>query len=76
MLATDLVTREVERVSPTDTVQTAARKMRDANVGFLPVCDVRGKVVGALTDRDIVIRIVAEELPTTEHVAQVMTLEW
>jgi CBS domain-containing protein len=43
-----------------DTVTEAAKKMRDEDIGFLPICDTGGKVKGALTDRDIVIRAVAE----------------
>lgn len=37
--------------------------MRDAQTGFLPVCDGQGKVVGVVTDRDITVRASAEKLP-------------
>src|SRR5436190_10535196 len=40
-------------------VAEAARTMRDEDTGFVPVVD-GGRVVGALTDRDIAIRVVAE----------------
>jgi len=49
--------------------------MRDANVGFLPVCDSTKKVLGAITDRDIALRIVAENRPPTTAVGDVMTRE-
>ena len=75
MLAKELMKQEVERVLPSDTVHLAARTMRDANVGFLPVCDEDDVVLGTLTDRDIVIRLVAENRPATEPVATVMTGE-
>lgn len=75
MLAKEIMKRDVERVSPTDTVRTAAARMRDANVGFLPVCDASDKVLGTLTDRDIAIRLVAEDRPASEPVEQVMTRE-
>lgn len=42
------------------TVVSAARVMRDARVGALPVVE-GGRLVGVLTDRDIVVRVVAEE---------------
>jgi len=73
MLAKELMKRDVECVSSTDTVRTAAARMRDANVGFLPVCDDSGKALGTLTDRDIAIRLVAEDRPASEPVEQVMT---
>jgi predicted transcriptional regulator/uncharacterized protein (DUF2267 family) len=62
-------------VLPADTVQAAAQRMGDDNIGFLPVCDASGKVVGALTDRDIAVRVVAKALPATTRVAEVMTVE-
>jgi CBS domain-containing protein len=36
--------------------------MRDANVGFLPVCDDAKRVIGTLTDRDLAVRVLAEGL--------------
>lgn len=43
-----------------DSAVDAAQKMRDEDIGFLPVCNDDGKAVGTVTDRDIVIRAVAE----------------
>src|SRR5207253_2341295 len=43
-----------------DRVVEAARKMADADVGFVPVV-AGGKPIGVITDRDIVVRVVAEE---------------
>ncbi|MEU8249446.1 CBS domain-containing protein [Nonomuraea sp. NPDC048916] len=43
-----------------ETLDRAAQLMRDSNVGALPVCDVDGRVTGIITDRDIVVRCVAE----------------
>ena len=39
MRCQDLMKKNLECASPQDTVQTAARRMRDTNIGFLPVCD-------------------------------------
>src|SRR5258706_9849461 len=68
--------RDVECVSPQDNVQTAARRMRDENVGFLPVCGDDKKVVGTVTDRDLAIRVVAENrVPLSTKVGDVLTRE-
>ncbi len=55
----DVMTREVEVISPETPVMEAAEKMRTLDVGSLPVCQ-GDKVLGVLTDRDIVIRAVAQ----------------
>ncbi len=59
MRCEEIMKRDTECVSPTDTIERAAAMMRDANVGFLPVCDAEKRVVGTITDRDIAIRLVA-----------------
>ena len=55
----DIMSRDVEVVRPDDSLQDAAQKMRTHDVGFLPVCDGQ-RLIGALTDRDIAIRAVAD----------------
>jgi CBS domain-containing protein len=55
----EIMTREVETIHPNDTLQTAARKMRQRDIGFLPVYD-GDKLIGVLSDRDIILRAVAE----------------
>jgi predicted transcriptional regulator len=50
----------VECASVNDTLVDAARKMRDLNVGALPICGDDNKLKGMLTDRDITVRAVAE----------------
>jgi CBS domain-containing protein len=72
MRCDEIMKRQVECVAPNDTVQTAAAKMRDQNIGFLPVCDESGAVVGTLTDRDIVVRCVADGM-VNARVSDVMT---
>lgn len=59
----DLMKRKVEAVREEDNVDRAAQLMALANVGFLPVCDSQRKVVGTITDRDIVVRLVAQGSP-------------
>jgi CBS domain-containing protein len=55
----DVMTRNPETVEVSETVVEAARRMRDADTGNVIVLD-NGRVVGVLTDRDITIRVVAE----------------
>jgi CBS domain-containing protein len=69
----DVMTRGVRSMSPTDTVAKAAQAMDELNVGVIPVCD-GGKVVGMVTDRDIVVRGIAREFDMkTAKLADVMS---
>jgi len=73
MQVKDIMTREVRCASPDETLQEAARKMKDLDVGPLPVCD-NDRLAGMLTDRDITVRAVAEGRdPKTAKVREVMT---
>ncbi|MDQ4121212.1 MAG: CBS domain-containing protein [Acidobacteriota bacterium] len=58
--AGDLMSRNVATVHPNDTVQRAARLMRDEDCGALPVIDRQGQMIGMITDRDITVRLVAD----------------
>jgi CBS domain-containing protein len=74
MRCEDLMRRPVVSCRENDTVQVAARRMRDAGVGFLPVCAETGRVTGVITDRDIAVRAVADNLPPgTTRAGDVMT---
>lgn len=73
MRCKEIMKRDIACVAPLDTVQVAAQRMREHNVGFLPVCDQRRQVVGAVTDRDLALRIVAEALPAHTLIREVMT---
>lgn len=55
-----------------DNVYQAAVLMKEQDIGFVPIVD-QGKVIGAVTDRDIVIRGVAEKHPNSAPVSDVMT---
>ena len=59
MLCHELMKTDIECISPETTVEDAAARMREVNIGFLPVCDGARKVLGTITDRDIVVRVVA-----------------
>ncbi len=76
MRCEDLMRRRLVTVGPDDTVLTAATRMRAANVGFLPVVDKKERALGALTDRDIVVRAGARNRRASEErVSDVMTKE-
>jgi len=69
----DIMTPDVECVWPDDSLQEAALKMKEMDVGPLPVCD-RDHIAGMLTDRDITVRAVAEGRdPRSTRVRDVMT---
>lgn len=55
----DIMTKDVQLVTPDTVLRDAARMMRDADTGFLPVGE-NDRLVGMLTDRDIAIRSTAE----------------
>ena len=54
----DVMTSNPRTVSPSDTIQNAARIMRDEDTGAVPVVE-NGRPIGMVTDRDIVVRAVA-----------------
>lgn len=69
----DVMTRGVRTMAPNDTVVQAAQAMDELNVGVIPVCD-GDKLVGMVTDRDIVVRGVAQEYePKSTRLADVMS---
>jgi CBS domain-containing protein len=55
----DIMTRDVRTIEKNSTVEQAARMMKELNVGSIPVTD-NGNVIGIITDRDVVMRNVAD----------------
>jgi CBS domain-containing protein len=73
MQVRDVMTKGAECVRPSNSLQEAAQKMKNLDVGPLPVCD-NDRLVGLITDRDIAIRAVAEACdPRSTTVKDVMT---
>ena len=73
MQVKEIMTRDVECIPPDTTLQEAARRMRDLDVGPLPICE-GDRLTGILTDRDITIRAVAEGRdPKSTTVREVMS---
>lgn len=70
----DVMTRGVRTLTPTDSVSQAAQAMDELNVGVIPVCD-GDELVGMVTDRDIVVRGVAQDCDMkTTKLADVMSI--
>lgn len=74
MNVSEVMTAQVVTATPRSTIAEVARTMVEVESGVVPVVD-DGKVVGLITDRDIVIRVVAEGLGLDTAVASVMTEE-
>lgn len=71
----DVMTRGVRCMTPQDPVVLAAQAMDELNVGAIPVCE-GDKVVGMVTDRDIVVRGIAlQSDPRTMKLADVMSAD-
>jgi CBS domain-containing protein len=76
MQCQDLMKSEVEAFRENDPVSIVARCMRDVNIGFVPICDPEGHPVGVLTDRDIALRVCAEDRRAGEtRAGAIMTRE-
>ncbi len=75
MKVQDVMTHTVEYLSSTATLAEAARKMKELDAGFLPLSDQgNNRLEGVVTDRDIVIRCVAEgKDPNSTTVAEAET---
>src|SRR5437016_839577 len=59
MQVSEVMTRGVECARPADSIARAAEKMRELDVGALPVCGDNDRLVGMITDRDITVRSTA-----------------
>lgn len=68
----EIMTSNVETCTLLDNVFEVAVKMKELNVGAIPIVD-NDKLVGMITDRDIVIRGIAEKHPPSSKVESVMS---
>ena len=70
----DIMTNQVVKIQPEETIAVAARMLERNNIGAMPVCTSEGKLCGMITDRDIVTRcLAAGKSPQTTSVREVMT---
>ena len=73
MKVKEIMTHPLKNISYNATILEAAQKMDSSDVGVLPV-EKRGKIVGVITDRDIVLRVIAQKLdPQNTTVDNAMT---
>lgn len=71
----DIMSSDVQKAEPGTTLKDAAVMMKTRDIGSLPVCEGK-RVVGIVTDRDIVVRAVAEGLdPGSTRVSDIMSKE-
>ncbi|MCH4825936.1 CBS domain-containing protein [Planococcus halocryophilus] len=70
----EIMTTDVETCMPESTLQEVASIMREINVGAIPICE-KGRLIGIVTDRDIVIRGLAEKLPSDTAIAEILSEE-
>ena len=70
--ARDIMTGSAECAQTTDTLVDAAKKMRDLDVGALPICGEDNRLKGMITDRDIVVKVIAAGLdPSSTKVGDI-----
>ena len=74
MKVVEAMTRDVTLIDANDTVTSAAKKMAEEDVGFLPV-EESDRLVGMITDRDIVLRCVAKGKESDARVRDAMTAD-
>ena len=68
----DLMSRDVQVISPEKTIQEAAQQMLKGNFGMMPVGE-NDRMIGSISDRDITIRAVAEGKNSSTKVREVMS---
>lgn len=68
-----IMTAPVRTAKPNDTVRDAARRLAKDDIGILPVVSDKNEPVGTLTDRDIVLRVVAEGKDASTEVKVAMS---
>lgn len=69
----DIMQTDVITATPDETIAAIAKKMCDHDIGFVPIVDASQHVLGVVTDRDIVIRAVASNMPLTTPAKQLMS---
>lgn len=69
----DIMSTDLEYLSVNDNLFEAACLMRDHNIGLIPVVDAQKKLVGVVTDRDLVVRGIAERRPNSLEVGKIMS---
>ena len=74
MRCSEIMTKSVKTAASTMPLREVAAMMRDGDMGAVPVVD-DGKLIGIVTDRDIVVRVVAEGGDASTTISEAMTTE-
>ncbi|WP_226676616.1 CBS domain-containing protein [Mesobacillus jeotgali] len=69
-----VMTREVEYCSPETPIHEVAAKMRDLDVGVMPICE-GDQLTGLATDRDIILKAVADNTSMESPISEIMTTD-
>ena len=69
--ARDIMTPNAEFLKADDTVAEAATRLAQEDVGALPICDADGKLCGMVTDRDLVVKVLADGGDTSMTLGQI-----
>jgi CBS domain-containing protein len=72
MKISECMTKNVRLCGPNDTIQDAARTMKEIDTGLLPVGE-NDRLIGTITERDIVLRALATDMPYDTPVRTVMS---
>jgi CBS domain-containing protein len=76
MKISEIMHKGVECVEPDASIITVAQKMRDHDIGAIPIC-ADGKAIGMVTDRDLTVRVLAESKDASKLTAKdVMTRDF
>jgi len=73
----EILSQDVVRLAPTDSIRHAAQLMAPYNVGAFPVCD-NNRLVGMVTDRDLAVRAISVGKPRQTRIQEVASgpIEW
>ncbi|PDZ72297.1 CBS domain-containing protein [Bacillus pseudomycoides] len=70
----EFMSTDIVQCTPLDNVYEAAVKMKEEAIGMIPIVE-NNQVVGLVTDRDLVVRGIAEKHPGSNKITNVMTTE-
>jgi CBS domain-containing protein len=73
MLCKDVMLTLVFQCMRDTSAEACAQVMRDEHLGFLPVIDANGALIGVVTDRDLAVRVMAARKPGTTPVGEIMS---
>ncbi|AOY76326.1 CBS domain-containing protein [Clostridium formicaceticum] len=75
MKVRDIMTSHVSASNANASIDEIARKMKELNVGSIPICDNQNHVIGIVTDRDIVVRGIVDGFRVSDNIEKVMSKE-